>query len=223
MKLYNTRTGTTEDFNSSDHVKLYTCGITPYDTTHLGHAFTYFVSDVLIRSLESQGKNVAYAQNVTDIDDDILKKAVEEDENWRLLGNRWTRHFIEDMQNLNMLPPDFFPRANDVIPEIIAVTHGLLDKGLAYEQNGNVYFSIESWPEFGKLSGLDLDEMLPIANERGNHPDDPHKRHPLDFVLSQAKSPEEPSWESPWGDGRPGWHIECSTMVTQLLGETNLQ
>jgi L-cysteine:1D-myo-inositol 2-amino-2-deoxy-alpha-D-glucopyranoside ligase len=220
VKLYNTQTSTIEDFNPSDHVKFYTCGITPYDTTHLGHAFTYFISDVLIRFLESKGKRVTYVQNVTDIDDDILRKANKDGENWRVLGNRWTRHFIEDMKNLNMRPPDYFPRATEFIPEIISVTQELLNRGVAYEKAGNIYYSIKSWPEFGKLSGLDLNEMLPIANERGNHPDDPDKLDPLDFVLWQARNPGEPAWESPWGDGRPGWHIECSTMVTQLLGET---
>jgi L-cysteine:1D-myo-inositol 2-amino-2-deoxy-alpha-D-glucopyranoside ligase len=220
VKLFNTQTGTTENFTKTHYIKLYTCGITPYDTTHLGHAFTYFVSDVLIRFLESKGKKVTYVQNVTDIDDDILKKAAEERESWRLLGNRWTIHFIEDMQTLNMRPPDHFPRATAVIPEIISVAQKLLNNGFAYEQAGNVYFDIHSWPDFGKLSGLDFAEMLPIANERGNNPNDPHKRDPLDFVLWQAKAPGEPAWESPWGDGRPGWHIECSTMATRLLGET---
>jgi L-cysteine:1D-myo-inositol 2-amino-2-deoxy-alpha-D-glucopyranoside ligase len=186
----------------------------------LGHAFTYFVSDIFIRFLESQGKEVTYVQNVTDIDDDILKKAGEEGEDWRVLGNRWTRHFINDMESLNMRPPDYFPRATDVIPEIISRVKDLLNRGVAYEAAGNVYFNIDAWAEFGKLTGLDRHEMLPIANERGNDPDDPNKRDPLDFVLWQAQSPGEPAWESPWGPGRPGWHIECSTMATHLMGET---
>jgi L-cysteine:1D-myo-inositol 2-amino-2-deoxy-alpha-D-glucopyranoside ligase len=220
VKLYNTPSGSVEDFNPTNHVKFYTCGITPYDTTHLGHAFTYFVSDVLIRFLEAQGRKVTYVQNVTDIDDDILKKAGEEGEDWRLLGDRWTRHFIDDMESLNMRPPDYFPRATEVISDIITVVQKLLDIGVAYEWAGNVYFNIDIWPDFGKLTGLARHEMLPIANQRGNHPDDPHKRDPLDFVLWQARAPGEPAWESPWGPGRPGWHIECSTMATQLLGET---
>jgi len=220
MKLFNTLSNSVDDISFGDQVRFYTCGITPYDTTHLGHAFTYFISDILIRYLESQGKEVTYVQNVTDIDDDILKKAGEEGEDWRVLGNRWTRHFINDMESLNMRPPDYFPRATDVIPEIISEVQNLLDCGVAYEGAGNVYFNIDSWAEFGKLTGLDRQEMLPIANERGNYPDDPNKRDPLDFVLWQAQSPGEPAWESPWGPGRPGWHIECSTMATHLMGET---
>jgi L-cysteine:1D-myo-inositol 2-amino-2-deoxy-alpha-D-glucopyranoside ligase len=220
MKLYQAPSGVVKNLSLKEHVKVYTCGITPYDTTHLGHAFTYFVSDLLIRFLESQGKQVTYAQNVTDIDDDILKKAYEEGEDWRALGNHWTRHFIEDMRSLNMRPPDHFPRATEFISEIISVTQNLLTAGVAYEQTGNIYFHIDSWPEFGKLTGLRRDEMLRTANARGNHPDDPHKRDPLDFVLWQAQAPGEPAWESPWGPGRPGWHIECSTMATRLLGDT---
>jgi len=220
MKLFNTLSNSVDDISFGDQVRFYTCGITPYDTTHLGHAFTYFISDILIRYLESQGKEVTYVQNVTDIDDDILKKAGEEGEDWRVLGNRWTRHFINDMESLNMRPPDYFPRATDVIPEIISEVQNLLDCGVAYEGAGNVYFNIDSWAEFGKLTGLDRHEMLPIANERGNYPDDPNKQDPLDFVLWQAQSPGEPAWESPWGPGRPGWHIECSTMATHLMGET---
>ena len=220
MKFFNTHSGSIEEIRFGDQVKFYTCGITPYDTTHLGHAFTYFVSDVLIRFLESTGKKVTYVQNVTDIDDDILKKAGEEQDDWRSLGNRWTRHFIDDMESLNMRPPDYFPRATEVISEIVSMVQKLLANGVAYQEAGNVYFSIDSWPEFGKLTGLDRDQMLPIANERGNRPDDPNKRDPLDFVLWQAQAPGEPAWESPWGPGRPGWHIECSTMATHLLGET---
>ncbi len=202
-----------------NEVSVYVCGITPYDTTHLGHAFTYTTTDVLIRYLELQGLNVRYVQNVTDIDDDILRKAKEVGEDWRSLGNRWTTHFIQDMQSLNVRPPDRFPRATETIPEIIRSVQALLEQGVAYEAGGNVYYSVNSWPEFGKLSHLQRDEMLPIANERGNHPDDPNKRDPLDFVLWQAQSPGEPSWDSPWGLGRPGWHIECSSMSTSFLGD----
>jgi L-cysteine:1D-myo-inositol 2-amino-2-deoxy-alpha-D-glucopyranoside ligase len=124
------------------------------------------------------------------------------------------------MESLNMRPPDYFPRATEVTSEIITVVQNLLDRGVAYQNAGNVYFNIDKWPDFGKLTGLDREEMLPIANERGNYPDDPNKRDPLDFVLWQASAPGEPAWESPWGPGRPGWHIECSTMATHLLGET---
>jgi len=219
VNLYNTLSRKVEIFESiGDEVNVYACGITPYDTTHLGHAFTYTCVDILIRYLELRGLTVRYVQNVTDIDDDILRKAKELGENWLELGNRWTAHFIRDMQSLNVRPPDHYPRATDVIPEIVHGVESLLNAGVAYESGGSVYFDISAWPEFGKLSALSREEMLPIANERGNKPDDPHKRNPLDFVLWQRRSSGEPAWDSPWGSGRPGWHIECSTMSTQILG-----
>lgn len=221
MRLYNSLTDTLEEFRPvGDHVGLYVCGITPYDTTHLGHASTYCAADVLLRYLKSKGWPVTYVQNVTDVDDDILREAREVGVDWRALGNRWTLHFIDDMLALNVLPPDYYPRASDVIPGIIAQVEALLETGVAYQSGGGVYFEIDAWSEFGKLSNLDRDEMLPIANQRGNHPEDPNKRNPLDFVLWQPQSEGEPSWASPWGPGRPGWHIECSTMATDYLGET---
>ena len=201
-------------------VRIYVCGITPYDTTHLGHAFTYATADVLIRYLEYRGALVEYVQNVTDIDDDILRRAEQVGESWREVGDRWTAHFIEDMIALNVRAPDVYPRATDVIPEIIETVTALLDAGVAYERGGSVYYHVDAFPEFGRLSGLDREQMLATANERGNKPDDPNKRAPLDFVLWQAAAPGEPTWESPWGLGRPGWHIECSTMSTKFLGET---
>jgi L-cysteine:1D-myo-inositol 2-amino-2-deoxy-alpha-D-glucopyranoside ligase len=216
MQLYNTRTRQIEPFLPSRPVTLYVCGITPYDTTHLGHAFTYIVNDILVRFLEYSGHPVYYVQNVTDIDDDILRKADEVGEDWQALGNRWTVHFIQDLQTLNVRPPDAFPRATDVIPQIIDMIQGLLNIGIAYVADGNVYYQVSKWAEFGKLSRIPRAAMLAVANERGNRPDDPHKRDPLDFVLWQAKA----AWQSPWGAGRPGWHIECSTMSTHLLGET---
>jgi L-cysteine:1D-myo-inositol 2-amino-2-deoxy-alpha-D-glucopyranoside ligase len=220
MKLYNTQSRKLEGFTADEgKVGVYTCGITPYDTTHLGHAFTYVMSDILIRYLQWVGYTVTYVENVTDIDDDILRKARQVGEDWHRLGNRWTAHFIEDMKSLNVLPPNFFPRATDVIPQIQETVEKLIESGVAYECAGNVYFDINSWQEFGKLSGLDRDQMLPLANQRGNNPDDPNKRSPLDFVLWQAKKENEPAWQSPWGPGRPGWHIECSTLATHFLGD----
>ena len=221
MKLFNTLSKTIETFRpQGDQVTIYVCGITPYDTTHLGHAFTYASADVLIRYLESKGFTVRYAQNVTDIDDDILRKAKEVGEDWLTVGNRWTAHFIQDMQTLNVRPPDYFPRATDAIPEIVTWIGSLLDSGVAYESAGSVYFAVDAWPAFGELSAIPRADMLPIANERGNLPDDPNKRDPLDFVLWQAQAPGEPAWDSPWGPGRPGWHIECSTLSTKYLGNT---
>jgi len=221
VKIYNSLSQEIEIYQpTGNDVSVYVCGITPYDTTHLGHAFTYISIDILIRYLESQGLIVRYAQNVTDIDDDILRKAKEVGEDWRDVGDLWTAHYINDMQALNVRAPDYFPRATEFIDEIIGTVRNLLDVGVAYESGGSVYFNIESWPEFGKLSKIPRESMLPIANERGNFPDDPNKRDPLDFVLWQAQTPGEPSWNSPWGPGRPGWHIECSTMATRLLGDT---
>ncbi|MCI0397027.1 MAG: cysteine--tRNA ligase [Chloroflexi bacterium] len=221
MKLYNALSQRVETFEpQGDAVTIYVCGITPYDTTHLGHIFTYASFDNLIRYLESSGRPVRYVQNVTDIDDDILRKARQAGDNWRDLGNRWTVHFIEDNLALNVRPPDFYPRATEVIEEIIAAVQQLLAAGVAYQVAGNVYFHVASDPGYGQLSRLSYAEMLPIANERGNNPDDPHKRDPLDFVLWQAHVPGEPAWHSPWGSGRPGWHIECSTMSTKYLGQT---
>jgi len=220
LRLYNEQSRAVKPFSPlGDVVTVYVCGITPYDTTHLGHAFTYLSFDVLIRYLEYKGLSVRYVQNVTDIDDDVLRKAKEVGEDWLALGNRWTRHFMEDMIALNVRPPDVFPRATDVIPEMHQHIQRLLDRGYAYVANGNVYYHVASNPDFGQVSGLPQAQWLPTANERGNVPDDPNKRDPLDFVLWQAHKPGEPSWDSPWGAGRPGWHIECSTMAATYLGD----
>jgi L-cysteine:1D-myo-inositol 2-amino-2-deoxy-alpha-D-glucopyranoside ligase len=221
LKLYNTLSQEIEDFSPADEeVSLYVCGITPYDTTHLGHAFTYASADALVRFLEYRGHKVRYVQNVTDIDDDIVRKAKELGQNVEEVVNQWTSHFIHDMIMLNVRPPDYFPRASDVIPEIIDWVQDLIEAGVGYESGGSVYFDTNDYPEFGKLCSLPREEMLPIANERGNVPDDPNKRDPLDFVLWQAEKSGEPSWESPWGSGRPGWHIECSTLAGRYLGQT---
>ena len=221
MRLYNSKTQTIEEYSwQGSEVTLYVCGITPYDTTHVGHAFTYTAYDQLIRYLEMKGTSVRYAQNVTDIDDDILKKAKETGEDWRELGNRWTDHYIDDMIALNVRPPDYFPHATDVIEEIIHSVEDLIRAGVAYVNNGSVYYEVSRYPEFGQLSHLPHSEMLPVAKKRGNRPEDPNKRDPLDFVLWQAQVPGEPAWESSWGLGRPGWHIECSIMATKYLGKT---
>ncbi len=221
MQLYNSLTQRKEEFVARDnHVSVYVCGITPYDTTHLGHAFTYHTFDILIRFLEAQGLTVAYTQNVTDIDDDILKRAKRDGKDWQALGNEWTTHFMRDMQAINLRPPDHYPRATDVIAEIIAIDETLIQQDVAYESGGSVYFDVNKFHRFGALCGIPRDEMLAVANERGNNPDDPHKRNPLDFVLWQAQAPGEPGWDSPWGPGRPGWHIECTAMNRKFLGDT---
>lgn len=221
MQLYSSATQQKQEFEIDNNlVRLYVCGITPYDTTHLGHAFTYATFDILIRFLEWQKVQVRYVQNVTDIDDDVLRKAKQVGRDWRSLGNEWTCRFIDDMRALNVRPPDEYPRATDVMSDIATMTQTLVDRGAGYVSNGSVYYDVNSFPDFGNLSHLPRSEMLPLANERGNNPNDPDKRHPLDFVLWQRQAPGEPGWPSPWGEGRPGWHIECTAMVNRFLGPT---
>jgi L-cysteine:1D-myo-inositol 2-amino-2-deoxy-alpha-D-glucopyranoside ligase len=221
MRLFNTQSQSIEELVVNDgQVGIYVCGVTPYDTTHVGHAFTFLIFDVLVRYLRELGNDVTYVQNVTDVDDDILRKSKEVGLAWDELAKQETAKFRRDMRDLNALDPDLYLAATEHIPQIIDLVATLMDKGLAYESNGNVYFSINQDPEFGKLSRLARAEMLPIANERGNNPDDPNKKDPLDFVLWQAGAEGEPTWESPWSAGRPGWHIECSAMSTTFLGPT---
>src|SRR5947209_13636003 len=223
MKLFTTLTQSLEEFVPlGDPVRIYVCGITPYDTTHLGHAFTYVSFDTLIRYLEYLGYKVKYVQNVTDIDDDVLRKARELGMAWDELGKRETERFLRDMDALNVRRPDVYAKATDEIPGIIEIVQSLLLRGYAYESAGCVFYSVKSDPDFGGMAraiGLESYEaMLKIANERGNYPDDPRKKDPLDFVLWQAQAPGEPAWDSPWGPGRPGWHIECSAMSMHYLG-----
>jgi L-cysteine:1D-myo-inositol 2-amino-2-deoxy-alpha-D-glucopyranoside ligase len=224
MKLYNSLSRSVEPFTPQGpkgrSIGVYVCGITPYDTTHLGHLFTYSSFDVLIRYLEFLGHQVCYVQNVTDIDDDVLRKARQVNEDWQTLGNRWTSRFIHDMQDANIRPPDHFPRATEIIPDMFPIIDKLIAAGLAYESDGCVFFDVGAWPSYGRLSAIPRDQMLAIANERGNFPDDARKHHPLDFVLWQSQAPGEPAWPSPWGPGRPGWHIECTTMASHFLGST---
>ncbi len=224
MKLFNTLTQSLEEFIPLDdkNVRMYVCGVTPYDTTHLGHAFTYVSFDTLIRYLEFLGYTVRYVQNVTDIDDDILRKAREVGLPWDELGRRETARYLRDMDALNVRRPTVYAHATEEIPAMLEIIQTLLARGYAYESGGSVYFSIKQDPEFGVMAraiGLnDYHAMLAIANERGNYPDDPRKKDPLDFVLWQAQAPGEPAWPSPWGPGRPGWHIECSAMSMKYLG-----
>ncbi len=224
MKLFNTLTQSLETFVPlDDTVRIYVCGVTPYDTTHLGHAFTYVSFDTLIRYLEFNGHKVKYVQNVTDIDDDVLRKSRELGMQWDELGRRETERFLRDMDALNVRRPDVYAKATEEIPDIIAIVTTLLERGYAYVSEGCVFYDVHRDPNFGEMAravGLkDYQSMLKVANERGNFPDDPRKHDPLDFVLWQAQAPGEPAWESPWGPGRPGWHIECSAMSIHHLGE----
>jgi L-cysteine:1D-myo-inositol 2-amino-2-deoxy-alpha-D-glucopyranoside ligase len=220
IRLFDVRRGTAAPFEPAGQrpVGLYVCGVTPYDTGHLGHAFTYITFDVLNRYLRYRGHPVTYVQNLTDVDDDLLRKARELGEDYLALGNRHVTTFLTEMAALNWLPPEHYPRATEHIGQMEELIGQLLERGHAYAAEGHVFFEIASSPRFGELSGLPLDAMLPIANERGNIPDLPGKRDPLDFVLWQPSHDDEPSWPSPWGAGRPGWHIECSAMSMAYLG-----
>jgi L-cysteine:1D-myo-inositol 2-amino-2-deoxy-alpha-D-glucopyranoside ligase len=220
LRLFDARRGEVVPFLpiGAGPVGLYVCGVTPYDTGHLGHAFTYLAFDVLHRYLAYRGYRVTYVQNLTDVDDDMLRRARETGEDYLALGNRHVTTFLTEMATLNWLPPDVFPRATQHIPQMVALIERLLERGHAYTAEGHVYFSVASWPSYGELSKLSREEMIPIAMERGSRPEMPGRRDPLDFVLWQPSLPDEPAWDAPWGAGRPGWHIECSAMSTAYLG-----
>lgn len=221
MKIYNSLSNQLEDFKplEASTVKLYVCGITPYDTTHLGHAFLYIFFDAAIRYLAYKGYTVNYTQNVTDIDDDILKRAAAENRDWIELGEFWTNKFVTDLKNLNIKMPTHYVKATDSIPTIITIISELIHKGCAYEKNGTVYFEVAKFSDYGKLSKYSREEMIEISKERGADPNDTNKKDPLDFVLWVPSKEGEPSWKSPWSPGRPGWHIECSAMNYDYLGE----
>ena len=206
-------------FESPDgRARIYVCGVTPYDTTHLGHAFTYLVFDVLVRNLRRHGLRVTYVQNVTDVDDDMLKRARRDGRDWQDLATENVNIFRKDLEALHVTPPDFYPWASHEVPSMLEVIGQLLERDLAYRAGGNVYFRAARFPRYGELSGLSREEMIAISRERGADPDDPRKEDPLDFILWQASAEDEPSWETPWGPGRPGWHIECSAMSYRYLG-----
>lgn len=220
MRLYNSLTQRIEEFSPADGqtVKMYVCGVTPYDTSHIGHAAMSLTFDVINRYCQHLGWRVKYVQNVTDIDDDIIRKAREVGEPWDRLGDRAIRLFQEDLAALNVLPPSVYSRATEEIPTIIEMVTSLVEQGNAYEREGNVYFRVASDPDYGKLCRCDTETMIALSAERGADPNDPRKENPLDFILWQAMQPGEPHWPSPWGMGRPGWHIECSAMSTRYLG-----
>jgi L-cysteine:1D-myo-inositol 2-amino-2-deoxy-alpha-D-glucopyranoside ligase len=200
-------------------VTLYVCGVTPYDTTHIGHARTFLIFDVLVRYLQAQGAEVRYCQNVTDVDDPLFARARRDGVGWRELAERQVEQLLVDYRGMNFLPPTYFPRASEEIGAMIPIIARLVELGHAYVVGGEVYFSVRSDPDFGKMARMGYDELLVTANQRGNNPLDPNKRDPLDFVLWQSGEPDDPTWESPWGLGRPGWHIECSAMAMRYLGE----
>lgn len=222
MRLYNSLTRSKEEFQPLDgkKVKLYVCGITPNNATHLGHAFTYVSFDVLVRYLQYKGFGIEYLQNATDVNDseDVIKQAWQTGKSWDEIADYWISHFRTQLKSLNILLPTYYKKASSAIEKIIEINKKLIDKGFAYEKNGSVYFDISKFKEYGKLSKFNYKQMLLISKERGNNPNDPNKKNPLDFLL-WLKSKEIPNWKSPWGSGRPGWHIECSALIYKHLGD----
>lgn len=220
MQLYDTRRQSVAPFEAGDDVTIYTCGITPYDAAHVGHAAMMLAYDVLQLRLRDAGHTTRLVRNITDVDDSILAKATEIGEDWKALGDRETEYFQKNVLALNLIPAHAEPRATDAINEIITLVQRLVDAGHGYEAGGSVYFDVSTWERFGEISHLSEKEMLAFATERGGRPEDSNKRQPLDFVLWQKFEEGEPSWDSPWGPGRPGWHIECSALAMKELGDT---
>ena len=217
MKLYNTMSRRLEEFSpSGDEVKIYVCGITPYDHSHLGHAMSYIIFDVVRRYLEFRGHRVKHVQNYTDIDDRIITRANSLGQPFDQLAATYIDEYEQEMRDLNITPAHIFPRATHEIATIIEMTERLIARGHAYEADGDVYFRVRSKSDYGKLSGRDVDSLRAGARvEPGEQKEDP-----ADFALWKAAKPGEPSWDSPWGPGRPGWHIECSAMSFRYLGAT---
>ncbi|MBW3626746.1 MAG: class I tRNA ligase family protein [Actinobacteria bacterium] len=220
MHLFDTARQDVVAFEPGPLVTMYVCGITPYDSTHLGHAATYLAYDVLQRRLRDLGHETRVVRNITDVDDPLLAKAKELGVHYLDLAAAETARFQGDMRDLGMLPCFSEPRATSAIADIRGFIGMVLDADHAYRAGGAVYFDVSSFPRFGQVSHLDEATMLELAAERGGNPDDPHKRHPLDFVLWQPSDEGEPAWESLWGPGRPGWHIECSALALRELGTT---
>ena len=220
MRLWCTARREVVPFEPGPLVSLYTCGITPYDATHLGHAAVYVTYDVLQRRLRDRGHETRCVRNITDVDDSILGKARELGVHYLDLAAAETARFDDDMLALGLIPSFSEPRATSAIADIRGFIGMVLDRGHAYQAGGAVYFDVSSFADFGSVSGYDRDEMLAAAAERGGNVDDRNKRDPLDFVLWQPSLDDEPSWESLWGPGRPGWHIECSALALRELGTT---
>lgn len=217
IRIYNTLTGKTEPLETVEpgRVKIYSCGPTVYDYFHVGNARAFVVPDVLKRYLRARGYQVLHVQNITDVDDKIIQKAqalgVDVDE----VVERYTRAYLEDLLRLGCEMPTVLPRARDHVPQMIDLIRTLHEKGLAYASGGDVYYAVARFPGYGKLSGQSVEQLVAGARVEAN----PNKRHPADFVLWKGAKPGEPSWESPWGPGRPGWHLECSAMSMAYLGE----
>lgn len=218
LRIYNTLTGKKEDFKPINPPKagMYVCGVTVYDLCHIGHARSAVVFDVIYRYLKFRGYDVTYVRNFTDVDDKIINRANELGVKWSDVSEKYIGEFYNDMGALGLLPPDVEPKATGHIPEMLEMISRLIEKEKAYELNGSVYFSVKSFPQYGKLSKKNIDDLVSGARVEV----DESKRDPLDFALWKASKPGEPAWDSPWGPGRPGWHIECSAMGRKYLGVT---
>ena len=224
LSIYNTLTRRQEQFTTVEpgKVKMYCCGVTVYDYCHLGHARTSIIWDIVRSYLKFIGYDVYYIQNFTDIDDKILKRAREENSSMEIVAERYIQAYFEDMSRLGIKEADEYPRATHTMNGIVRLIHDLEHKGFAYPADGDVYYAVQNFNEYGKLSGRKLEDMQAGASERVNIEDAEYqkKKYPFDFALWKAAKPGEPAWESSWGKGRPGWHIECSAMVRDRLGDT---
>lgn len=220
MKLYNTLTRTKEEFVPIEEgkVKMYVCGPTVYNFIHIGNARPYVVFDTVRRYLEYKGYDVTYVQNFTDVDDKIIKKANEEHSSMEEVSNRFIKEALTDAEGLGVEKASYHPRVTEEMDGIIEMIQTLIDKGYAYEHDGTVYYDTKKFADYGKLSKKNLDELIEGASDRVDKDD--AKKNPTDFVLWKPFKPGEPKWDSPWGHGRPGWHIECSVMAKRYLGDT---
>ena len=218
IQIYNTRTGEKTELKplTDNHVKMYVCGITAYDYCHIGHARSALAFDMIYRYLLYRGYRVTYVRNFTDIDDKIINRAQEQGTTTEELSERFIRMFHEDMEQLGVAAPTVEPKATEHVQEIIDLIAGLIDKGMAYQVDGDVYYAVEKFKDYGILSKRSLDDMQAGARIEVNE----KKRNPMDFALWKSSKPGEPTWESPWGPGRPGWHIECSAMSRKYLGDS---
>ena len=218
LRIFNTLTGKKDPIKplEAGHVKLYVCGITSYDYCHIGHARSALAFDMLARYLRFSGLKVTYVRNFTDVDDKIIKRAAEKGVPWDELAQRFIDEFYVDMDALGVLRPDIEPKATEHITEMMDIIGNLVEQCVAYPSGGDVFFAVDKFPQYGRLSGRQLTDMQAGARVSVNEA----KKNPMDFVLWKASKPGEPSWPSPWGPGRPGWHIECSAMSRKYLGNT---
>ncbi|MEC7101864.1 MAG: cysteine--1-D-myo-inosityl 2-amino-2-deoxy-alpha-D-glucopyranoside ligase [Actinomycetota bacterium] len=220
LALFDTSTGVVRPTAPAPHATMYVCGITPYDATHIGHANTYVAFDMINRVWRDAGHQVRYVQNVTDIDDPLLERAVATGENWREIADRETDLFRDDMAGLNVLPPDHYIGAVESIPSVARKVMQLQESGDVYAVGDDLYFRVRNDERFGSIAGLDEHDMVAVFAERGGDPERAGKEHPLDCLVWQNARPEEPAWDTPLGHGRPGWHIECAAIALDYLGPT---